>query len=142
MPIVYHDATYTRAYPAIIAAAIATTWSLMVFCVRVYLRLSTKRSFGPDDVACAVGMVLAKATRPPALGSSCMLTVAPNDLALWRRQYIRHANFRPQRTWPTSGCAQFESVASFYAGKHSYQKTCHRMRFALVTKLQTFTRVC
>ncbi|MCJ1426396.1 hypothetical protein MMC29_004299 [Sticta canariensis] len=57
MPIVYHDATYTRAYPAIIAAAIATTWSLMVFCVRVYLRLSTKRSFGPDDVACAVGML-------------------------------------------------------------------------------------
>lgn len=49
-----------------------------------------------------------------------MLTVAPNDLALWRRQYSGHANFHPQWTWPTSGCAQFESIASIYAGKHFY----------------------
>lgn len=57
MFIVHHDVAYTRAYPVIIAAAIATTWSVMVFCVRIYLRLSMKRSFGADDVACAVGMV-------------------------------------------------------------------------------------
>lgn len=49
-----------------------------------------------------------------------MLTVAPNDLALWRRQYFSHANFRPQWTGPTSECAQFKSIASIFAGKHSY----------------------
>lgn len=58
MTTVHHSPVYTREYPAVIAAAITTSWSVMVFCVRVYLRLSTKRSFGADDIACAVGMLI------------------------------------------------------------------------------------
>lgn len=66
MTTVHHSPVYTREYPAVIAAAITTSWSVMVFCVRVYLRLSTKRSFGADDIACAVGMVRPKAVQIPA----------------------------------------------------------------------------
>jgi multisubunit Na+/H+ antiporter MnhC subunit len=42
---------------ALIAAAIAISWAVMVFMVRMYIRFEVKKSFGADDIACAIGMV-------------------------------------------------------------------------------------
>lgn len=51
-------ATLSRQTTAIVITVIVLTWALMVFCVRIYLRLMLKRSFAVDDLACAIGMVL------------------------------------------------------------------------------------
>ena len=50
-------APLSRDTTTIIITVIVLTWAVMVFCVRVYLRLMLKRSFAVDDLACALGMV-------------------------------------------------------------------------------------
>ena len=47
----------SRETTVIIITVILLTWAVLVFCVRVYLRLMLKRSFAVDDLACALGMV-------------------------------------------------------------------------------------
>lgn len=54
---VHHAAPLSRETTAIIITIIVLTWAILVFCVRVYLRLMLKRSFAVDDLACALGMV-------------------------------------------------------------------------------------
>jgi multisubunit Na+/H+ antiporter MnhC subunit len=47
----------TSGTKALITAAIAISWAVMVFMVRMYIRFEVKKSFGADDIACAVAMV-------------------------------------------------------------------------------------
>lgn len=54
---VVHAPPLSRETTATIITVIVLTWAVMVFGVRVYLRLMLKRSFAIDDLACALGMV-------------------------------------------------------------------------------------
>lgn len=47
----------SRDTTTVIITVTVLTWAVMVFGVRVYLRLMLKRSFAVDDLACALGMV-------------------------------------------------------------------------------------